>query len=165
MTDSVTPGASTAPSGEYDDDDYLNAERLEGVEDDEDTADEDPDEVLSDVEEDDVRPLMTSSAVSSSPVSCVHTNQLLSEYLYAALVSIMTSEYYRITRKQRDERLRERSASVFESKISSSGSVLTKYVKNRMLMLLVQRYVFSWLRKLMILSEPIDRARIVLPRS
>jgi hypothetical protein len=55
MVDSVTPGASTAPS-ELDDDDYdvVNAEQLDGVDDDEETNDEDVDEVASD-EEDAVR--------------------------------------------------------------------------------------------------------------
>jgi hypothetical protein len=46
MTDSVTPAASTAPSAEYEDEDYdvVNAERIDGVEeDDDDTADEDAD--------------------------------------------------------------------------------------------------------------------------
>lgn len=58
MVDSVTPGASTNPSGaDYDDDDYdvVNAEQIEGVaaeDDDENT--EDVDEVASD--DDVVRP-------------------------------------------------------------------------------------------------------------
>jgi hypothetical protein len=49
---SITPGASTAPSGaEYDDDDYdvVNAEQIEGVAaDDDDENTEDVDEVASD---------------------------------------------------------------------------------------------------------------------
>jgi hypothetical protein len=42
MTESVTPAPSTAPSAEYEDEDYdvVNAECIDGVEDDEDTADE-----------------------------------------------------------------------------------------------------------------------------
>lgn len=49
---SITPGASTAPSGaDYDDDDYdvVNAEQIEGVAaDDDDENTEDVDEVASD---------------------------------------------------------------------------------------------------------------------
>ena len=55
---SITPGASTAPSGaDYDDDDYdvVNAEQIEGVTaDDDDENTEDVDEVASD--DDVVRP-------------------------------------------------------------------------------------------------------------
>lgn len=45
--DGTTPAGSTAPSAEYEDEDYdvVNAERIEGVEDDEETAEEDPEDV------------------------------------------------------------------------------------------------------------------------
>jgi hypothetical protein len=46
MADTNTPIGSTAPS-EYEEEDFdvVNAERIEGVEDDEDTAEEDPQDV------------------------------------------------------------------------------------------------------------------------
>ena len=52
MTDNNTPAGSTAPSAEYEDEDYdvVNAERIEGVDDDDETADDEPEDV--DYEED-----------------------------------------------------------------------------------------------------------------
>jgi hypothetical protein len=57
MADSATPVGSTAPSAEYEDEDFdvVNAERIEGVEEDEDTADEDPQDVAYE-EDGEVRP-------------------------------------------------------------------------------------------------------------
>lgn len=131
---SITPGASTAPSGaDYDDDDYdvVNAEQIEGVAaDDDDENTEDVDEVASD--DDAVR------RASALAIALLRGKQ---GHLLRSLASPNSEiNVCRTSRNRRSERLPVKRENGSSNRTGSSASASTKSGRSRTLWQLTLRY-------------------------